>query len=411
MSLARRILAFAGLPFLSLVTPFLFLPILARVAGLDAWLAVAVGQSIGAFAALFVALGYNTIGPTAVALEPAATRSVVLERSIRPRLAVLVPVVAFAAAAAAVAAPASFRLEAALMAIALTLSGLSAGWYMVGLGRAGLIVVYELVPRIVATSIAALALLWLSEVVWYPVLLIAVSLFGSGVFVLRTMGVRALFAPAPGAVRRQFVENRVALTTEIAAGAYNSLSVTFVSLAAPAAQAASFVSGDKLYRIGQYSVSALGNALQGWVVEDQREHFRQRARASLTLHLVLGILGMLAFVLVGPWLSGFLFGDVVAIDAATALGLGFATLGISMGTALGRVLLIGLGARREFMISVIGGAVVGVPAVIALASLFGAAGGAWGLAIGELVSVALQSTFAILRWPPSRGADSQPHDP
>lgn len=410
MRLARRILAFAGLPFLSLLTPFLFLPILARVAGPDAWLAVAVGQSIGAFAALFVALGYNTIGPTAVALEPAATRSVVLERSIRPRLVVFVPVVAIAATSAAVAAPASFRLEAALMAIALTLSGLSAGWYMVGLGRAGLIVLYELVPRIVATSIAALALLWLSEVVWYPVLLIAASLFGSGVFVLRTMGVRTLFTAAPGAVRRQFVENRVALTTEIAAGAYNSLSVTFVSLAAPTAQAASFVSGDKLYRIGQYSVSALGNALQGWVVEDQREHFRQRARASLTLHLMLGMLGMLAFVLVGPWLSGFLFGEAVAIDAATSLGLGVATLGISMGTSVGRVLLIGLGARREFMISVIGGAVVGVPAVIALASFFGAAGGAWGLAIGELVSVALQSTFAVLRWPRSRGADSQPHD-
>lgn len=294
------------------------------------------------------------------------------------------------------------------MAVALTLSGLSAGWYMVGLGRAGLIVLYELVPRIVATSIAALALLWFSAVVWYPILLIAAALFGSGVFVLRTMGVRALFSPAPGAVRRQFVENRVALTTEIAAGAYNSLSVTFVSLAASAGQAAAFVSGDKLYRIGQYSVSALGNALQGWVVEDQREHFRRRARASLALHFTLGILGMLAFVLVGPWLSGLLFGDVVAIDLATAVGLGVATLAISMGTALGRVLLIGLGARREFMMSVIAGALVGVPAVIALASMFGAAGGAWGLAIGEMVSVALQATFAILHWPRSRSANSRP---
>lgn len=410
MRLVRRIAAFAGLPFLSLLTPFLFLPILARVAGPDAWLAIAVGQSIGAFAALFVALGYNTIGPTAVALEPTATRSVVLERSIRPRLAVFVPVVVVAAAAAAVAAPENYRLEAALMAIALTLSGLSAGWYMVGLGRAGLIVVYELLPRIVATSIAALALLWFSAVVWYPILLIAAALFGAGAFVLRTIGVRALLAPAPGAVRRQFVENRVALTTEIAAGAYNSLAVTFVSLAAPTTQAASFVSGDKLYRIGQYSVSALGNALQGWVVEDQREHFRRRARASLTLHLILGFFGMLAFVLIGPWLSGFLFGEAVAIDSATAFGLGVATLGISMGTALGRVLLIGLGARREFMISVVSGALVGVPAVIALASSFGAAGGAWGLAIGELVSVTLQAIFVILRWPASGITASRPRD-
>jgi hypothetical protein len=48
MALAPRVLAFAGLPFLSLLTPFLLLPILARVAGAEAWLAIAIGQSVGA---------------------------------------------------------------------------------------------------------------------------------------------------------------------------------------------------------------------------------------------------------------------------------------------------------------------------------------------------------------------------
>jgi O-antigen/teichoic acid export membrane protein len=399
VGLLRRILAFAGLPFLTLLTPFLFLPLLARVAGAEAWLAIAIGQSVGAFAALVVALGYNTVGPTVVALESAARRSAVLERSIRPRLALFVPAVIVAATIAASIAPEAHRLDAALMAIALTLSGLSSSWYMIGLGRASLIVLYELLPRMVATATAAAALLTVGQVTWYPVLLIAAALSGSGAFVYFTVDVRALLRPQPGAMRREFVANRSALTTEIASGAYNSLAVAFVSIASPVTQAASYVSGDKLYRIGQYSVSALGNAVQGWVVEENRQEFTQRARVSFILHLVLGLLGLAAFVLLGPWLSGALFGAEVAIDLSTAVAFGVATLGIALGTALGRVILVGLEARRDFMVSVIIGAAVGIPAVVILASTFGAAGGAWGLALAELVSVACQAVFVARRWP------------
>lgn len=394
MRLLRRVLAFAGLPFLALLTPFLFLPILARVAGADAWLAIAVGQSIGAVAAIVVGLGYNTVGPTTVALEPAAQRAAVLERSIRPRLALFLPAVVVAATVAAVVAPETHRIDAALMAIALTLSGLSSAWYMIGLGRAGLIVVFELLPRLVATTAAALALLLLGQVTWYPVLLIAAAVIGSGAFLWRTVGPRAMITAAPGSVRREFAANRSALATEVAAGAHNSLAVTFVSLMTPTAQAASYISGDKLYRIGQYSVSALGNALQGWAVEEERSEFARRARIAILWHLALGLVGFAAFALFGPALTTLFFGAAVAIDTPTALGFGAAAVGIALGTALGRVVLVGLGLRRDFMVSVIAGALVGVSAILALSTLYGAAGGAWGLALGELVSVICQAVFA-----------------
>jgi uncharacterized membrane protein (UPF0136 family) len=120
------------------------------------------------------------------------------------------------------------------------------------------------------------------------------------------------------------------------------------------------------------------------------------------MHLTLGLVGLAAFALLGPWLSDALFGELVAIDLPTALGFGVATLGIALGTALGRVILIGLGARREFMLSVIAGAVVGVPAVLLLATAFGAAGGAWGLALAEVVSVTCQVVFVMRRWPSPR---------
>ena len=401
MPLFRRVLAFAGLPFISLITPFLFLPILARVAGAEAWLAIAVGQSVGAFAALFVAFGYNTVGPTVVALEPTNLRPAVLARSVRPRLALFVPAVVTAALVASFVAPTAHRIDATLMAVALTLSGLSSAWYMIGLGRAGLIVLYELVPRVVATVGAAAALLLVGQVTWYPILLIVAALLGPGAFVVRTIGLRGLLDYEPGAVRREMASNRSVFATEVASGAYNTLAVTFVSIVAPTLQAASYVSGDKLYRVGQYSVSALGNALQGWAVEDARRDFSARARTALILHGALGLAGFAAFATLGPWLTGLLFGATVSINVGTALGLGAATLGIALGTALGRVILIGIGARRQFMVSVVVGALVGVPAVILLAAEFGAAGGAWGLALGEATSVALQVHFVWRRWPKS----------
>ncbi len=395
--LVRRVLAFAGLPFLSLVTPFLFLPILARVAGADAWLAIAVGQSVGGFFALAVALGYNTVGPALVALTAAGERPAVLLGSLRARLIVFVPSAILAATIAAFVVPAGYGLVGALMSLATVLSGLSSAWYMIGLGRAGLIAVFEILPRMLAT-IAAAVLLVYSSVLWYPVLLLFASVASILGFAIWTVGVRGLGRRLDTPLRQIFIFNRSAVATELASGAYNSLAVTFVGLTATTAQAARYVVGDKLYRIGQYSVSALGNALQGWVVEHDRAWFAARAKRSFLLHAGLGLLGLLGFSLLGPRLSELLFGERVAIDQVAAIGFGFATLFIALGTTLGRVTLVGLGARREFMTSVFIGAAVGIPALLILSSHFGAAGGAWGLASGEFASVTSQSIFLRRAW-------------
>ncbi|TQO20779.1 O-antigen/teichoic acid export membrane protein [Rhodoglobus vestalii] len=411
---AKRILGFAGLPFLSLITPFLFLPILARVAGADAWLAIAVGQSSGGFFALIVALGFNTVGPPLIALAEPSIRPRLLVTSIHARALVWLPSAIVAAVIASVVSPSDYRVDAAVMAIAMSLTGLSSAWFMIGLGRASLIAIYEISPRIVATVIAAIVVLNAGDVLWYPALLVVASLVSVSLFALRTAGFTELKRRDRHAIREVFRANRSAVTTEVAGGAYNSLAVTFVGAAATTAQAAAYVSGDKLYRIGQYSVSALGNALQGWVVEAGDTEFAHRIRRSLLVHGALGFAGLTMFAVLGPWLSEILFGAEVAIDRATALGLGVATLGIALGTSLGRITLVGMGARRQFMVSVLLAAAVGVPAILALSATYGAAGGAWGLAIGETVSVCTQALF-VWRIRAKAGAfivaKTQPDDP
>jgi O-antigen/teichoic acid export membrane protein len=394
---ARRIVAFAGLPFLSLITPFLFLPLLARIAGADSWLAIAVGQSAGAFAALVISLGYNTVGPTLVARAGPTERIDVLRESIPARLLSTVPAAGLAMLVAAAVAPEGHGLDAALMALALALSGLSAGWFMVGLGRASLIVAYELAPRIVATIGAAVLLVTTGVVLWYPLLLIAAALGATAAYLARTLG-RAGFVPRRGDALRMLRANASAMAIELAGGAYNSLAVTFVGAAAPVGQAAAYVSGDKFYRMSQYAASALGNAAQGWVVEDRGARFASRARRAILAHVGLGLLAFVTFATLGPWLSALFFGPEVAMDGATALGFGVASFGIATGTALGRVVLVALGARRQFLICVLLGAAAGVPGILLLAATYGAAGGAWGLAIGELVSVSAQTVFVLHAW-------------
>lgn len=398
MTVMRRILAFAGLPFLSLLTPFLFLPVLARLAGADAWLAIAIGQSVGGFAGLVVSLGYNTVGPTAVAQAAPAERPDVLRRSLAPRALLLIPAAAVAAVVAALIAPSSHTAEAVLMALALALFGISPSWFMVGLGRASLIVLVDILPRFAATLGAAALLVATGSVIAYPILLMVATLASTAAYAVHVVGVRDLLRVRREEVAQTYRHSRSALAIELSGGAYNALAVAFVGGVAAPAAAATYVSGDKLYRIGQYSASALGNALQGWVVEAGAALLGSRIRLALLAHVVLGAVGFGAFALLGVPLSAVLFGEAVAIDQATAFGFGVAAFNIVLGTGIGRVILVALGARRRFLASVLVGAAVGVPSILLLASAFGAAGGAWGLALGESASVLCQATFAVLAW-------------
>lgn len=398
-ALGRRILAFAGVPFLALVAPFLFLPVLARVSGAEAWVAIALGQSVGGFVALVAGLGYPTLAPPQVAIASPERRRRILATSLHTRMPVWVIGVIVGVTVAALLAPASHRLEGALMAGVLSLSGLAPTWYWIGVGRALPILWFEVLPRMAATLAATIILLAGGGVIWYPVLLGVAMVAGPAVVYVRQAG-RDILRPTRADIGAVYRLHPPAVIAETAAGAYNALAVTLVTAVAPIAQAARYVSGDKAYRIGQYSVTALGNALQGWVAEtmEHRSALGRRLRIAILLHAGLGMLGLVAFTLIGPALTSVLFGHAVAIDRLTALGFGVATLGISLGTAFGRIGLITLGARKTFMTCVLIASGIGVVGLVVGGGLWGAQGAACGLGIAELTSGVLQGTVLLTLW-------------
>jgi O-antigen/teichoic acid export membrane protein len=389
--LSRRILAFAGVPFLSLIAPLLFLPVLARLAGTDAWVAIALGQSVGGFAALVAGLGYSTLAPPMIAVATADRRRRILATSLHIRLPFWLVAGAVGVLVAALLAPESHRLHAAVMAGAISLAALAPTWYWIGVGRALPILWTEVVPRMAATLAATGILLAGGAVIWYPVLLIVAMLAGPAVVYLRFAGPELLRVDRADALS-VLRTHPPAVIAETAAGAYNALAVALVAGVAPVAQAAHYVTGDKSYRIGQYSVSALGNALQGWVAEasGERSALGRRLRIAVLLHTALGLAGLIGFALIGPWVTEVLFGRAVAIDEITALGFGVATLGIALGTACGRIGLITLGARTTFMVCVLGASAVGIARLdgpfcffvffffFSGGAMWGAPGAAWG---------------------------------
>jgi O-antigen/teichoic acid export membrane protein len=400
--LGRRILAFAGVPFLSLLAPFLFLPVLARLAGADAWVAIALGQSVGGFAALVAGLGYPTLAPPLVAVASPERRRRILATSLHVRLPVWAAAAVVGAVIAAVLSPATHRPEAAVMSLAMSMAALAPTWFWIGVGRALPILWSEVLPRMAATLAATGILLAGGGVLWYPVLLIVAMLAGPAVVYARVSG-DILMRPDRADAISVLRTHPPAVIAETAAGAYNALAVTLVTGVTPVTQAARYVSGDKAYRIGQYAVSALGNALQGWVAEapERRERARRLGIAVL-LHLGLGAAGLLAFALFGPVMTALLFGGAVAIDETTAFGFGVAALGISLGTACGRIGLVTIGERTAFMTCVLVASVLGVAGLMVGGGVWGAAGAAWGLGLVELASGIAQGVVLLVLW--RRGA-------
>lgn len=397
--LSKRILAFAGVPFLALIAPFLFLPVLARVAGADAWVAIAVGQSVGGFVALVSGLGYPTLAPPQIAIASPERRRRILATSLHTRVPVWLVGALIGAAIAALLAPATHAAEAAVMAGSISLAGLAPTWYWIGVGRALPILWYEVLPRMAATLAATTILLAGGGLLWYPVLLGTAMIAGPSVVYLRFAG-REVLRPARADIGAVYRLHPPAVIAETAAGAYNALAVALVTGVAPTTQSARYVSGDKAYRIGQYAVTALGNALQGWVAEalEHRAALARRLRIAVLLHAGLGMMGLIAFAVIGPALTSILFGHAVAIDGLTALGFGVATLGISLGTACGRIGLVTLGARKTFMVCVLVAASIGVLGLVVGGAAWGAPGAACGLGIAELTSGLLQGAVLLVRW-------------
>ena len=391
-SVLRRLTGFTVLPLLSLVTPFLLMPVVARVAGPPGWSSFVAGQAVGTVGATVVFWGWNVGGPVLVAQASSAVeRAEVYAASLRTRYLLLVVVLPAAALMSALVAQPGHRVDAAAMAVATALLGMSQSWFGIGAGDPWLLIWYDTLPRVVAACLGA-AVVWATGLVWtYPVLLalsVAVSLVA---FRRRVAPSAAGVSPLP--VSRSAGELRSHLGTagiNLAATAYASTPVPVATVAFRPEVSSPFASADAAYRLGLFSVTAMGNAFQGWTLESGLDggERRSRHRSAVVAHLALGVVGGGLFAALGPWVTAFVFGADVAAPRDVCVWYGLAFLFLSASTPPIRNLLVPAGRVRLVLGWTLGSAVVGLALMIAAALAGLSAGVAAGMAVSEAVLLA-----------------------
>lgn len=394
--LAKRIAKFAFVPFVGAITPLLLLPVIARVTTVDGWASVALGQSIGAVAMIVVTFGWNLSGPSVAAqATPEGLRSVYRDALVSRVSTFLLVVPLEILVVTPLSAP-GFGPVAALMAVAVSATGLSPAWYAIGLGDARTLLLYDGAPRVLAAVVSAPLLVVGADLIVYPVVLLACSLTATTLHAVRVLG------PGGGGWPRDRFRlatlRRLApdATSEMTAGSYSAGAVALVGLGTSTPQLAVFAAGDRLFRLSLYAISSASNALQGWVSETQPEDVRRaRFRVSLQIHVTIALVGGLGTWLLAPPVSAVLFGPALAVDHLVAAGFGLAFLLTSIEASVGRHYLIPRGRRRLYLVAVSCAVTIGVPALVLLSREAGAVGGAWAVAVAEGVIAVVVVVFAV----------------
>lgn len=289
-------------------------------------------------------------------------------------------------------APEGVQNYSVLMAIAVAFSGLSAVWFNIGTGKPRDIAIYDAFPKLLATLAASVCLIATEWIVAYPIALFLGTSVGLYAFSRKTLrGFRFQPRLQPFSMVRVLRRGLAPAATDIAAGAYSTSAISLISVTSDSQQVGLYASADRIYRLGLFALTALGNGLIAWVIESNSNGKANRRLAWAGMAFVtLGLLGFVVLWLFLPSATTMLFGAELAADTLMAVGFGLSFIAISLNTFMGRFILIPAGKTRAVLLSTIVGAAFGVPSILVCASLWGASGTAFAVAISQVVVCLVQ---------------------
>lgn len=381
-----------------MIAPFLILPIVSRTVGDAGWANYSAGQSIGVLGAIGILFGWGVLGPVRIATAATdSDRQQIYRESLHTRGLVALVAAPVALVSTFLVTSADFKLEAMLMTLAGLLVGMGPNWYCIGIGKPLLMGTYDAIPRMVV-SLAAIPVIWTTGWVWiYPVVLILVSVVSISLFsrmVLKNAEAeRFAFVKTIASLRYMLPTALIDFT----GNSYGSTPVPIATATLSAESASSFSSAERLYRISIMSVTALGDAFQGWVLEPHATSRVQRHLAAITAHALLGIVGGGAIALLAPLVTSIVFGAEVAATPTQSLYFGLSLFFISTTTPLIRNIMIPAGRYRQVFVATAIAAVGGLSVMILSGSAGSSAGIAAGLAASELLIFTVLLPTSILQ--------------
>lgn len=256
------------------------IPAMIRASGDAAWGAVALGQSIGAMSAVVVAYGWLMSGPARIARNSMTGRLTEYRSSLKVRLFLVIPAILLAVVPAAFLSP-DRRDLAMAGALSMTLIGLTAQWFFVGLARPYVFLLVETVPRVSGTIIGIIGMN-LGRDAMFGLLCQAAGMFGgfvcSTVWITRFLRASGALAEPVPRLSTLFRSRGDGLIASLGTAAYLAAPLIIVSVIAPASQPM-YALADKVQRQVAVALGPGVTVLQGWVPRARNP--RKRARIAL----------------------------------------------------------------------------------------------------------------------------------
>lgn len=360
-----RFLGFSALPLLSALTPLVLLPLIARLGGPQGWASVTVAQTIGVFAGVVTSFGTNVAGSAQAALaDGESARHDLYASSFWARFPIFIVTSAVGGAAAAMLAAPGFVLDSILMCIGMSVSGLSLGWYGIGVASPRLLFRYEALPRATFAILTIPLLSFTHRIFVYPLALIIgtslgllrfhVALFGKGLPPLPR---------SPGPVKTLSANFKFAVT-DVCGAAYVSAPLPIVASMSLSSATASFASVNQVFRYGLFVIVASSNTLQTWVLVRSGREPRAKQLAAIGVHALIGGCGFLGLWFGGALVTRVLFGPRLAGTSAVLFWYGVSYFAVSVSAPLIRNVLIPSARGRLVMVAATVAALVGLTGML-----------------------------------------------
>lgn len=315
---AKRTAGFALVPGLSFLAALFILPAISSRFGANGWIAVGLGQSLGAIAGIVVGLDWPVSGAQAIAQSDEPQRRALYFQSLRYRGVALIAVtIPFAVIIAFLSHP-EFRLETVLFFIATSLNGLTASWYFAGTGEPRFLIRNEGLVRLGAYAVSLIGIsIFNAPLAFYAWMLCAAGIvmpIASALTISRSpRNVSADWRRSRTLPQKKLSKQIVAAGSRLISQAYYYSGVTIVSLVSPASQA-TYTSIDQVQKAINNGLSAFPSAFQSWVGKPKTLHDRVR-RASLatrvSLAITIPLIALLTFAI--PVFQHFLFSGKVSL--------------------------------------------------------------------------------------------------
>lgn len=371
----------------------LLIPAMVEAGGQHAWGAIAVGQTVGAVAAVLIYFGWGHTGPATIARADDVVARAEFADSLRTRLVLFVPVAVTACALAALVTP-SHPMLAVAGCLSAAAVGFTADWYFVGRRRPYAYLALETVPRVLGTVAGIVLLAGGVSVIAGPLCMLAGMLLGFAATSWSVLRRRTATVVARRSVREIILAQRNGVGSGVGTAAYSALPLVLISLFAPGIQP-SYALVDKLQRQLSVALGPVVSVVQGYVPRRDEAVTIRRGRQALIAGAGFSLVLAGVVLLVAPWLLGWLGAGQVQPEYAVVVIMAV-FVGLSVWESiLARAVLAAFYRLDAVARGTLVSAVVGLPLVVIGALLLGLVGAFAGLLVGLAARAVYELTVAI----------------